>query len=66
MALFFFDAQDLLEGHWVAGDHIHYTSYLWGSNMRSVWEGLDSRKFKPKSEHIRYKHNLRERAEGTS
>jgi hypothetical protein len=58
---FFFDYSDLMSGHWAAGDHIHYISYLWGIPGDQVWNGFDSRDYSPAKAHIRYTHDYRQR-----
>lgn len=57
---FYFDFSDLLKGHWVGGDHIHYLSHHWGISSAQVWDGFDGKGASPGHAHIRYRHDLRE------
>lgn len=55
---FYFDFGDLLRGHWVEGDHVHYISHLWGKSSDEVWNSFDKNE-SPSRTHIRFRHDLR-------
>jgi hypothetical protein len=61
---FYFTYQDAFgtkmsgENHWKYGDHIHYTSHLFGRQMKKeeVWADLDKKQYNFKNLHIKYKY----------
>jgi hypothetical protein len=61
--IFWFTFDDINSGakgmnpHWTEGDHVHYTSYLWGHKKEEAWEDLASGKYSISGEHIKYKNN---------
>lgn len=40
--------------HWVGGNHIHYTSHLWGLDREVIWSSLQNPPYIIKNEHIKY------------
>lgn len=58
--IFWFTFDDVFAGakgvapHWTGGDHIHYTSHLWGHNKDEVWQQLVSGRYSISGIHIKY------------
>lgn len=61
--LFWFTYHDSIPGnigqepHWQGGNHVHYTSYLWGLNKENVWKSLESSSYKINGTHVKYTHD---------
>lgn len=58
--LFWFTFDDINAGatgkapHWSGGDHIHYTSSLWGHDLMKIWMQIQEGKYSIAGTHIRY------------
>ena len=61
--LFWFTFEDVFAGsrgrenHWAGGDHIHYTSHLFGIDREKTWSMLTTPPYSIKGIHIAYDHN---------
>jgi hypothetical protein len=55
---FFFDAHDaygVAGNHWIGGNHVHYSSHLWGIPKEGTFQGFETRGERPTNVHIKYK-----------
>ncbi len=50
----FFDFDDMNGKHWVGGNHLHYSSHLWGIPKDETFKAFETKGERPPNEHIKY------------
>lgn len=50
----FFDFADTKDEHWVGGNHVHYSSHLWGIPKEDTFKDFETRGERPTNVHIKF------------